>query len=242
MNQSNPGGVDIQAALLSLENKMADGEQLQELKMIQQEVARLQNEVGKLQNELAARNVPAEQSQPGLQEGTLFISEVEVRKAIARQLRNGARLLQAGKCVYLLHDGRNDLIAQRPALGLEEDELTSFRVGVGRGISGEVFRTRKAQRVASVSSDPRAGEEPLAHIGAKDGICVPLLLQIRDEENRVIDSRAIGVLWVMNSRSGAFSGDDERLLTVFARQVAAVVSNAEFLHRMLREDSDFVNN
>jgi two-component system phosphate regulon sensor histidine kinase PhoR len=208
---------------------------------LEQELARLRNEVDRLKNELAARVEPKEREQLGLHEGTLLISEVEVRKAIARQLRNGARLLQASKCVYLLHDGRHELVAQRPALGLEEDHLASFRVGVGRGISGEVFRTRKAVRSDDIQSDPRAGEEPLKQIEAESGICVPLLLQIRDEENRVIDSRAIGVLWVMNSRAGGFTGDDERLLTVFARQVAAVVSNAKFLEDLMRRNQDFVS-
>ncbi|MBI5832178.1 MAG: GAF domain-containing protein [Armatimonadetes bacterium] len=208
---------------------------------LQQEVARLRNEVDRLNNELAARVDTKDKEQMTLAEGTLFISEVEVRKAIARQLRNGSRLLQASKCVYLLHDGKNELVAQRPALGLEEEELALFRTTVGRGISGEVFRTRKAARIDRIADDPRSGEEPLARIGAVNGIAVPLLLQIRDEENRVIDSRAIGVLWVLNSRGGGFTADDERLLTVFARQVAAVVGNAKFLEELLGQNQQMIS-
>ena len=208
---------------------------------LQQEVTRLRTEVDRLNNELAARVDSKDKEQMTLAEGTLFISEVEVRKAIARQLRNGARLLQASKCVYLLHDGKNELVAQRPALGLEEEELALFRTTVGRGISGEVFRTRKAARVDNIPSDPRAGEEPLAKINGVNGIAVPLLLQIRDEENRVIDSRAIGVLWVLNSRGGGFTADDERLLTVFARQVAAVVGNAKFLEELLGQNQQMIS-
>lgn len=214
---------------------------LHEVATLQQELARAHAELDRLRNELAARVDSKDKEQLGVIEGTLFISEVEVRKAIARQLRNGARLLQATKCVYLLFDGRNELVAQRPALGLDEEQLAAYRVGVGRGISGEVFRTRKPTRIDDVATDPRSGEEPLASIEVRNGICVPLLVQIRDEENRVIDSRAIGVLWVMNSRGAGFTADDERLLTVFARQVAAVVSNAEFFGKMLRENKDFVN-
>jgi two-component system phosphate regulon sensor histidine kinase PhoR len=205
------------------------------------ELARANAEIDRLRNELSARVDTREKEQLGLVEGTLFISEVEVRKAIARQLRNGARLLAATKCVYLLFDGRNDLVAQRPALGFEEEELGSYRVAVGRGVSGEVYRTRKPARIADVSLDPRAGEEPFGALGVRNGICVPLLVQIRDEENRVIDTRAIGVLWVMNSRGGEFSADDERLLTVFARQVAAVVSNAGYIEKLRTENKEFVS-
>ena len=89
---------------------------------LQQEVTRLRTEVDRLNNELAARVDSKDKEQMTLAEGTLFISEVEVRKAIARQLRNGARLLQASKCVYLLHDGKNELVAQRPALGLDQPD------------------------------------------------------------------------------------------------------------------------
>lgn len=203
------------------------------------ELARARAEIDRLKNELDARGGAPERRGPALVEGTLFISEVEVRRAIARQLRNAARLLQATKCVYLLFDGGQDLVAQRPALGVDEDQLKAFRVSVRDGISGEVFRTRQAVRVSSFATDERVGEEPFERLEANDGICVPLMVQIRDEENRVIDSRVIGVLWVLNRRgSGSFSDDDERLLTVFARQVAAVVSNAEFFRQMVQQNTE----
>lgn len=202
------------------------------------ELTRLRAELDRLRNELDARQgLAPTQKGPALVEGTLFISEVEVRRAIARQLRNAARLLQATKCVYLLFDGGSDLVAQRPALGVDEDQLRAFRVPVRAGISGEVFRSRQAARVAEFAADERAGDEPFEHMEATNGIAVPLLVQIRDEENRVIDSRVIGVLWVLNRRGqGGFSDDDERLLTVFARQVAAVVSNAEFFRQMVQQN------
>ncbi|MBI2301286.1 MAG: GAF domain-containing protein [Armatimonadetes bacterium] len=202
---------------------------------LQAEMARLQAENDRLRGELAARVGPDQMAQQELMEGSLFISEVEVRRAIARQLQNGARLLQANKCVYLLFDGTDELVAQRPALGVDEDQLTGYRVPVNRGVSGEVFRTRKSVRCADLSADPRALEEPLTRLGATNGICVPLMVQIRDEENRVIDSKAIGVLWVMNRRrQGDFSDDDERLLMLFGRQVASVISNAKVFVDMLR--------
>lgn len=215
-----------------------------EFEEMKADLTRLRIENDRLRNELAARPTGGSDTvdKPGLFEGTLFISEVEVRSAIARQLRNGARLLQATKCLYLLFDGNADLVAQRPALGVEEDQLGSFRTPVSRGVSGEVFRTRKPVRVDDTAADDKAGEEPLAQLGVVNGICVPLLVQIRDEENRVIDSKAIGVLWVMNRRGDApFTDDDERLLTVFARQVAAVVSNAEFFKHLVQQNQTLVS-
>ncbi|MCC7494509.1 MAG: GAF domain-containing protein [Fimbriimonadaceae bacterium] len=214
-----------------------------ELARLRAELARVQNENDKLKNELASRApTPPEGAEKGaLAENTLLISEVEVRGAIARQLRNGARLLQASRCVYLLFDSRDDLVAQRPALGLDEEQLGLFRCRTDRGVSGEVFRTRKPVRIDDLD-DARAAEEPLAAIGCTNGISVPLLIQIRDEENRVIDSKAIGVMWVMNRRgSGKFSDDDVRLLTVFARQVAAVVATAEYFRELTRQKQTLVD-
>ncbi|NUP99043.1 MAG: GAF domain-containing protein [Armatimonadetes bacterium] len=213
---------------------MASDEHDSEARRMQAELARAKAEIDRLRNELAAR-VPSGDGgeKAGLLEGTLFISEVEVRSAIARQLRNGARLLQATVCVYLLFDGLNDLVAQRPALGLDEEQLGKFRCAVNRGLSGEVFHKRQPTKIDQLGDDPRAAEEPLGEIGMRNGVCVPLLVQIRDEENRVIDTRAIGVLWVINRRGASgFSDDDVRLLEVFARQVAAVVSNADYVNQL----------
>ncbi len=61
------------------------------------------------------------------------------------------------------------------------------------------------------------------------------MVQIRDEENRIIDTRPIGVLWVINRRGAAgFTEDDKRLLTVFARQVASVVASSKFWSDMMQ--------
>ena len=207
------------------------------IRELEAEQARLRAEVDRLTNELAARDAIREDSYDsggGMIEGTLFISELEVRSAVARQLRNVAKLLQAEVCLYLLFNGDNELAAQRPALGINEEQLAGFRTTVSRGVSGEVFRTRKPMLVEEADTDERAAEENLASVGARNGICVPLLVQIRDEENRIIDTKSIGVLWVINRKGAAgFTEDDKRLLTVFARQVASVVSNAEFFRRIM---------
>jgi two-component system phosphate regulon sensor histidine kinase PhoR len=214
-----------------------------ELREAKAALTRTQVELDRAKRALAAQAPAAEGDKPGgLIDHSLLISEVEVRRAVARQLQNAARLLQATKCVYLLFDGEQYLVAQRPALGVDEEQLTDLRVGVNRGISGEVFRTRKAVRVDDAEADHRAQEDIIGRLGAGNGVCVPLQVQIRDEDNRVIDSRAIGVLWVMNRRgSAAFTDDDERILTMFARQVAAVVSNAEFFQRLMKENQTLVS-
>lgn len=212
----------------------------QELQRLQQELTRAQTEADRLRGELAAQS-GGRMDKPELLEGSLFISEMEVRKAIARQLQNAAKLLQATKVVYLLFDGKDELLAQRPALGLEESDLPAFRVPVHRGVSGEVFRTRKTIKLDDIAADTRSTEEPLARLKAENGICVPLMVHLRDEENRVIDTRVIGVLWVLNRRSGVFSADDARVLTMFARQVAAVVSNAQIFNELMRRNEALVH-
>lgn len=213
-----------------------------EFARLRAELARAQAEIDRLRSELAAR-LGASGAEPSVDvDGTFLISEVDVRRAVARQLQNGARLLTAAKCVYLLFDGEDELIAQRPALGLEEDQLNTYRVPVNRGFSGEVFRTQKPVRSEDLTADPRGIEERLDRIGASNGLCVPLVFHIRDEENRVIDSRAIGVLWVMNRRRpGSFTDDDERLLIMLARQVAAVVSNAKAIEDMFAQNRALVS-
>jgi PAS domain S-box-containing protein len=74
--------------------------------------------------------------------------------------------------------------------------------------------------------------------GIRNIIMVPLMWDKRDEEQRVVERRAIGVLAVANKRRQLpFSEEDRRILEILARQAASVIAGAQ-IYIELRERTE----
>jgi two-component system phosphate regulon sensor histidine kinase PhoR len=73
-------------------------------------------------------------------------------------------------------------------------------------------------------------------------VCVPLILEKRDEENRVIERQTIGVLHAFNKqRGGHFIDEDVRLLERMARNAAAVIAGMRLYQAILEEKEELVH-
>ncbi len=71
----------------------------------------------------------------------------ELEETLKRLVMRISMILQAEKCVFMLHDQDNDeLQAAMPAYGISADQVQRFKVPVGEGVSGEVFRRPHAGR------------------------------------------------------------------------------------------------
>jgi two-component system phosphate regulon sensor histidine kinase PhoR len=85
-------------------------------------------------------------------------------------------------------------------------------------------------------NDPRTLDAEVSLLRIRNGICVPLTIKQRDEEERVVDERIIGVMHVLNKRyEQQFNEDDVRLLEMLADQAAAVISNAQLYIELTEE-------
>src|SRR5471030_2807571 len=61
-------------------------------------------------------------------------SAAELEQTLQRLVRRMAMLIQAEKCVFMLHDReRNLLVARPPALGFTSQELKSLRLSTDQG-------------------------------------------------------------------------------------------------------------
>lgn len=176
--------------------------------------------------------VTAEVANPANYEATL--------KRLVRQI--GA-IVQAEKVVFMLHDPEEgELRAYPPAFGLTDDEIKMLRVRATQGVSGEVFREGKPIIVHDAISDPRTTKELVAMLHVRNLVCVPLVLEKRDEENRVIDRQTIGVLHAFNKqRGGHFIDEDVRLLERMARNAAAVIAGMRLYQAILEEKEELVH-
>ena len=164
----------------------------------------------------------------------------ELDEILKRFVAKTAAILQAEKCVFMLLDKeRGELVATRPAYGLSDDDVKKFRVRATQGVSGEVFREGKPVILYDALTDDRTLKENVALLNVRNGVCVPLIVEKRDEENRVIDTNTIGVLHVFNKRYGnIFIEEDVRLLERFARNATAVIQNAQMFREVVEEKEE----
>jgi signal transduction histidine kinase/ActR/RegA family two-component response regulator len=101
------------------------------------------------------------------------------------------------------------------ARGVSPEIIASLRIPLNQGITGWVVRKRLPVRVGDVTADPRYAVA-VGMPGAASEMAAPL----------VTGERVIGVVNVESPRLNAFSGDDLRLLTTLAGQLATIFEKA----------------
>ncbi len=77
-------------------------------------------------------------------------------------------------------------------------------------------------------------------MGMQNGICVPLIIERRSEDtNRVLERKAIGIMWVFNKRYGSeFIEEDMALLDRLARNAASVIASAQMYREVIKEKEE----
>lgn len=122
----------------------------------------------------------------------------------------------------------NELVFQIP-LGSKAGELQGYRMPVGQGVAGWVAEHGQPLRVDNVSKDLRHSPAVDQKVGfqTRSILCVPMELQ----------DRVTGVVEVMNKKNGAFTAEDESLLTAVARWTAIAIENAR-LYQELQQSMD----
>lgn len=203
---------------------------LQELEKKQKYIKILEDANKELETKLRTASELSEPPPP--------ISELEVM--LNRFVRTTAMMLQAEKCVFMLFDKETgELYATKPALGLTDDEIRRFRVRAKDGISGQVFRDNKPEVLYEAINDPRTLKENVALLNVRNGVCVPLIVEKRDNDNRVIESTTIGVMHVFNKRYGnVFIEEDVHILEGYAKQAASILASAQIYREVVEEKEE----
>ncbi|MGE5530766.1 MAG: ATP-binding protein [Bacteroidota bacterium] len=185
-------------------------------------VTDLQSKIGKLEEDLSAAATMAEVP-------AVVVTQPELRQTLSRLIRKVAMIVQGEKVMLMLYQAEHgELNVLQPSLGISDEQATRLSLRPDQGVTGVVFSGNKPVIYNDALADPRTDKNAVSLLRVRNGICVPLAIQQRDEEERVIDERVIGVMHVFNKRyEQDFNEDDVRLLEMLADQAAAVISNAQ---------------
>jgi sigma-B regulation protein RsbU (phosphoserine phosphatase) len=123
--------------------------------------------------------------------------------------------------VFLVDHERNE-IWSLVGLGLDQQEI---RLPTSRGIAGWVAQHGEAVNIADAYSDPRFESEVDLRLGfrTRSLLCMPIFNK---------DREIIGVLQLLNKKTGPFTHADESILRAISDHVALALENAQ-LHREL---------
>jgi two-component system phosphate regulon sensor histidine kinase PhoR len=213
---------------------MSRDELERELENLRRRIAELEEQRRQLEKQLAeARESQAAAAivPPTTQE--------ELTQTLTRMFSRFARLLQAEICIFFVHRTDEDiLILHPPTVGIDMTSLGAIGTVPRDGLIQHVF----TQRVPVIVNDTRESRYPdvrvMQEAGIRNIIMVPLMWDKRDEEQRVVERKAIGVLAVANKRRQMpFSEEDRRILEILARQSASVIAGAQ-IYIELRERTE----
>ena len=193
-----------------------------ETERLRAQIAELERNKHMLEEQLNAASMATESPPP-------ITAPTELQSTLRLFVKKVAMILQADKCAIMLYDKESgELQAQSPAFGLADEEVRTFRIRATQGISGESFRQNKPIICDDMIADPRTVKENVALLRVHNSLTVPLAIELRDENQEVVERQTIGVMHVFNKRgAGSFDEEDVRLLTVLARSAASVISNAQ---------------
>ncbi|MBI3670282.1 MAG: GAF domain-containing protein, partial [Acidobacteria bacterium] len=135
-------------------------------------------------------------------------------------LRIATRQTGADRGTVFLVDRRRDEIWSLVGLGLEQEEI---RLPSSKGIAGWVARHGKTVSLENAYQDPRFEPDVDRRLGylTRSILCLPI---------RNKDGEIVGVLQLLNKRSGLFHAADQRFLLALSVHVALALENAQ-LHR-----------
>ncbi|HHT45755.1 MAG TPA: GAF domain-containing protein, partial [Firmicutes bacterium] len=144
------------------------------------------------------------------------------KKVVELIVNRVSKILDAEMAGVMLYDEKSkELVLQKPAFGLENDEdINAYRVPInGKGNAVNVFLTGVPSISNNTPSDPRFLKNFVLKYGARNTITVPL----------EVNAKRIGVLHVDNKNSGDFTQKDVELLGLLSSHMALLLENAAYI-------------
>ena len=206
-----------------------------ELEALKDEALRLRAELSEKENQ--RRNLESQLAEErAMGELLPATSTSELERTLHHMLNRFTRYLQAERCLFMIHNPQTEVLsAQTLGIGFEIEQLEDMSFDSNGSLVWTAFTERQPFMVNDMDRPDAPDIERLAGLGVRNVLGVPLIWERRDEDQRVVERRAIGVLLVMNKRRNQpFSTEDSRILELLSRQSASVIVGAQ-LYIELRE-------
>ena len=149
--------------------------------------------------------------------------EVDLDELLSRVIDAVVRAMDAERCtIYLVDRTSGELFSKAARL----PEIQEIRLKLGQGVAGLVAKTGQLFNLPHTSDDPRIYREidKLTGFTTRTMVCGP----IKDRRGEIV-----GVIQVLNKKTGTFDKSDEDLLTGLAKQIATVFESTS-LYAQLR--------
>ncbi len=156
----------------------------------------------------------------------LVNSQVKIDDVLQNIIDVGIDLTNCDRGTLYIVDKAKNEIWSKIAIGSETREI---RLKIGEGLAGHVALTGVTLNINDVQSDKRFNREYDLESGyeTRNMICFPI-------KNR--DKKIIGVLQLINSKTGAFTKLDEEFLEAISIQSAIAIQNAEMVEKLLKAE------
>ncbi len=156
----------------------------------------------------------------------LVNSTLDTREIRKRAIEAATSLVNAETGSLLLVDQKTGELFFEVALGDKGSSLKEIRLAKGQGIAGWVAEKSESIIIHDVASDPRffSGADAKSTFHTRNMICVPVKTK----------NKVLGVLQVINKKTGLFDDEDKDGLSALANQVAIAIENAD-LYGELKE-------
>lgn len=148
--------------------------------------------------------------------GSALGTALQLDELLAVVMDKVTSLMEAERSTLFLVDGSHGELWSKVTQGILNQEI---RLKVGQGIAGWVAQTGKSINIRDAYNDPRFNPEVDAKTGyqTRSILCQP----IRNQEGRTL-----GVIQVLNRRTGHFTPEDENLLSALCAQIAIAIENS----------------
>jgi adenylate cyclase len=152
-------------------------------------------------------------------------SELDLDRLLNLIMSRTTEVLDADRSTLFLVDYAADQLWSRVAQGAG---LSEIRIPRGAGIAGFVATSGETVNIPDAYADPRFNQDVDRRTGYHTNtiLCMP----VKDQTGHTV-----GVLQVLNKRTGAFGPDDEALLHAVGNQAALALANASLLESRRKE-------
>ncbi|XP_065338353.1 probable 3',5'-cyclic phosphodiesterase pde-5 isoform X4 [Cloeon dipterum] len=172
---------------------------------------------------------------------SIFQDMVSMDALVVKVMTYAQRLVDADRASLFLVDSRNkELYARIFDMGTDEDKDSEensstrgkeIRFPLGTGIAGQVALTGEVLNITDAYSDPRFNRtvDQLTGYHTKTILCMPIFIR----------GIIIGVVQMVNKRSGLFTKEDEEAFETFAVYCGLALHHAKLYEKIQRSEQKY---